>query len=476
MTANNNFLLRYVLPSALIAPFALSGCSSQSIPSTPSGPHPGLAVFNQAINQSAIPDTIVREGDAVSYVVQSSIEPPMLTRFDISCNGNSGSMFYQTRNGMAPFSESKTSTDLPQIQFELLQQSDQFKAVCEQRAAPDWRVLNAAEGQDWLLLDRNSAQIEDGVLKVWTGKHFVHQQFDGANRHFVSQVRERLALKCDLRTFKVSSHFKLDAEAKVLNGWVRSENELRPVQDAPLVQQQLFNVICKGQEAWFALPPLRPRNSLPPRLSTPQVAPQVLAAIEALGLPAPRLSLKQVNYRYDAVLFNGIRFNDRSKQDFISVDEESGQMLVQPIDSATAPQLRLTFRGLFELARRSIDEKTGKEVSDLSKVTGLRFIGNWQDLPTNSEVSYTLTRARDTEAGSKSHDNTVTCKIGNEIPASSYNSALLGMAKPLKCIKMKTSRVEWSERLTYLSDYGMFVQTSEDGVVGKWIWRIDSVE
>lgn len=474
MTANRYSIVRCVLPTVLIAS-ALYGCSSR--PSVPPGPHPGLAIFNQAINQpvtSVTSDTIVREGDDVSYMVVSSPETPVLVRFNVSCSGAAGSMFYETASGMSPFSESPTTTELPQAQLDALRHSEQLRTVCEQRAVPEWRVLDDEEGKDWLLIDRKGAQIEDGVLKAWTGKHFFRQQQNGTSRTPFSHERERLAISCDEQTLKVASHFALNDDLRVLNGWLRSKDELKPVKEASPDHQALYKAICEGDQPLSSLPALKPRTSLPVHISTPKVSPKAIADIEALGMPAPRLSMKKITYRFDAVLFNGARFNDSSKQDFISVDEKSGQILVQPIDVAE-PQVRLTFRGLFELARRTIDEKTGKEV-EVSDVTGVRFTGNWRDLPSNTDISYTLTRTRETANGPTSHENTVTCRIGIVTPAANYLVGLQGTAKPVNCIKMKTARMEWSERLIYLSDYGLFLTTHENSVVGKWTWRIESVE
>ncbi|TLX54437.1 hypothetical protein DN826_13915 [Stutzerimonas nosocomialis] len=304
MTSNSRPSLRYHLPVALVAAALSSACSSLSSPA-PSGPHPGLAVFNQAINQPVRPDTIVREGDKVSYLAATSPEAPVLARFEIACNGTSASMFYRTDRGMMPFSHSTTSTRLPRLQFDQLQQSDQLKSVCEQRPVPDWRVLDTAEAKDWLLIDLRSVRVEDGVLKAWTGKHYYRQQLNGANRELISQERERLAISCDEQTLKVASHFTLDVASRVLNGWVRPEDDFKPVKEATPDHQRLYEAICKGGEALSALPSFEPRTSRPILITTPRVSPQVIADIETLGLQTPRLNLKKVNYRYDAALFNG---------------------------------------------------------------------------------------------------------------------------------------------------------------------------
>lgn len=99
-------------------------------------------------------------------------------------------------------------------------------------------------------------------------------------------------------------------------------------------------------------------------------------------------------------------------------------------------------------------------------------------MPSNTEVSYTRTFSRTSSStgGATSHANTVTCRIGAERPARSLHPALLGTVKPFNCTKLKTKQVNWTEDHWYLSDYRLFVKASENSLLSRMQWRIESVE
>lgn len=457
----------------LLLSLTLAGCASTSRAPVV---HPGLAVFNEAIALPATTDSIVREGDEVTYLVRTE-NPPLLVRFDTSCTQATGSMFYPSRHGMAAFADKPRASDaLPEQQLQQLQHSPQLQQVCAQRTRPDWRVLELADDQDWLMLDRNSLHREGELLYAWSGKHYLHYQVGSDHVSLQAQSRERLALDCAQRAIRRLSQFMLDADARVHSGKLEPGSAVQPLKEAPVYQQRLFDAACQPEAELARLPALKPRTPLPPPLGTPVAAPEVVAAIEALALPEPRLSLHRLDYRYDVLIPNMIKANDIPRQVFIGIDSDSGQLLLQPLDSTLPPEIRLTFRGLFNLAQLAMEKKTGQEKGDSWRLAGLSFQGDWRTLPANSQVGYTLTQVKAGPSEAISKDSTVTCRVGPEHPASIVHPALEGMAKPLTCIKFKSRTAEWSERYRYLTEYGLFVQDSENSPLGRWSWRIESVE
>ncbi len=453
--------------SSLLAALSLALAACSSAPSKPSK-QPGLTVFESVINSAANPDTIMRAGDRVSYLVISSGEHAALARFDASCSEPSASMYYLTSGGYMHAFSDDDSARLPDAQLQLLQRSEQRRAACDYRATPDWRALDTAENQDWLLLDRNSAKTENGRLMLWTARYPARYQM-GAERALVAQRHERLAVDCTQRTFKRLSQFSTDANGAVLTGTLYG-------QATPLIapqgqdDQRLLDLICKPAAEWAMLPKPPARTPLMPQLDTPVAPPAVLAAIDALQLPPPRLTLQAVDYRYDATVMAKHTVTDVHREDVFTHDPQSGQLLVQPNDAALGTELRLTFRGLIDLASRSFDRSTGEQVSDKSPVIGLDFKGDWKNLPQGSEVAYSLTQA----TGPKPHTSIVTCQVGAARAASQINAALQGSAKPLTCTKIKTKRMEWTQRFDYLEDYGVFVLAAENSPLGQWTWRVKS--
>lgn len=362
------------------------------------------------------------------------------------------------------------SPSLPQAQLQVLQRSEQLKNACAYRPAADWRALDITSDQDWLVLDRNSAIHENGLLKIWTGRQLAEYQM-GARETLIGQVQERLAIDCTARTSKRLSQFKVDATGRVFTGQIDPpEQVLAPIKDSG--QRRLVESACQPAAAWAQLAKPPERTPRMPQLATPVAAPAALAAIDALQLPSPRVTLHSLQYSYDALMLNGIKITDVQRKDVFTRDKQSGLLLVQPTDAVLGTNLSLTFRGLFDLARRSFDRETGKQVDDKLPITDVSFKGDWQHLPANSEVAYSLTQGSVT----KPHTNTITCKVGAARQASQINSALQGMAKPVICTRLKTARMEWTQSFNYLEDYGVFVQDMENSPLGRWTWRVVSAD
>jgi hypothetical protein len=419
----------------------------------------GLEVFELVINEPAAPDSIIRQGDQITYIIAPTATTPWFARFDASCSQPVGSMFYNTDRGMKALSEKGEFPSLPQAQLQVLQHSQQLKNACAYRPAADWRALDTTAGQDWQLLDRNSAVHENGLLKIWTGRQLAEYQV-GARNTLIGQVQERLVINCSARTGRVHAG-QIDT----------SEQILAPAQPDS-TQQRLIESACQPATAWAQLAKPPERKPLMPQLATPKAAPAVVAAIDALQLPPARLTLNSLQYSYDALMLNGIKITDVQRKDVFTRDKQSGLLLVQPTDSVLGTKLSLTFRGLFDLAGRSFDSESGEQVDDKLRITDVSFKGDWQHLPANSEVAYSLTQG----SVMKPYTSTITCKVRAARQASEINPALQGIAKPVLCTKLKTARMEWTQSFNYLEDYGVFVQDLEDSPLGRWTWRVVSVD
>lgn len=477
MDARNSHTSLTLALSVSLFSLALAGCSS-----TPKVPavHPGLSVFDKAIGLPANSHSIVREGDQVTYVVTSPDEQFIYARFDASCSQGLAIMRFPTSMGMAPFSERSAQSDsLPAPQLQQFLGSTQLRDVCAQRPSPDWRALEQAKDGDWLSLDRNSLQRDDGLLYVWVEQNPLHYRVGSKGMGLIGRSQERLALDCQQNTLMQVSQFYFAIQGGVAGGQLPRHVKLQPLAAAPNYQQKVFKAACLPEAEQLRLPIALPRTPLPVVLQTPEVAPQVIATIDDLKLPAPDHVMRKLRYSYDAHVLNRVQAKDLPQEVFISTDEASGQVLQHVQDPTVDPaSLHLTFRGLFDLAARSINKESGEEVADGRPLIGLSFAGDWHAMPSGSEISYTRTFSKVPPAhdGATSDSNTVTCRIGLERPASSIHPALLGVAKPFNCIRIKTKRMTWTVDYWYLSDYQLFVRAAENSPLGRWQWRVDSIE
>lgn len=450
-------------------PLALAACSSPSKLQSPAK-NSGLEIFKGLIDEPAAPHSVIRQGDEITYMVAPTANTPWFARFDAACSEPKGSMFYNTTRGMKPFTDNTDSISLPHEQLQVLQRSEQLKSACAYRAVPDWRALDLAKDQNWLVLDRNSAVQEDGLLNIWTGRQLAHYQV-GPRNTLIAQSHERLAIDCKQHTFKRLSHFQLDSNSRVFNGRIEPNEQplAKPLPHSD--EERLIEAACQPASALVNMAVPTARTPLMPQLETPNTTPAVTEAINALQLPDPRMALKSLQYSYDALAANGVRIDGVKRSDVFSRDKQSSQLLIQTKDRVLGTQLSLTFRGLITLAIRSFDNKTGEQISDNMNITDLGFKGDWQHLPEDSEVSYSVIQSN----AKQPHTQTVNCKVGAALPANQIHSALQGMAKPLICTQLKPRPIDWTESFTYLEDYGVFVQAAQSSPLGRWTWRVESV-
>nr|NLU60160.1 hypothetical protein [Pseudomonas sp. BIGb0427] len=205
------------------------------------------------------------------------------------------------------------------------------------RAEPD-------EDQDWLLIDLNSLQHEGDITYAWTGiqRHRYPMQYGHAVMALHS--RERLAFYCQRQLISRQSQVFLDNDNRLDRTRLQWQPFSAFYRQAPLYYQQLFDVACQAPAELAACPAQSP-YTVAAAVLPPRARPEVLAAIAALDLPTPRLSLHRLDYRYDANLNDGDNAVNRPRQVFLSTDSRSGQVLLQAVDPTIAQQLQLSFRG-----------------------------------------------------------------------------------------------------------------------------------
>lgn len=467
---------RLYMSLSLLA-LASAGCSSK--PSVPTV-HPGLAVFEKAIELPANPHTIVREGNQVTYMVTSLDDQQLYARFDASCTQAGASMYFPTNQGMQAFAErSARNNNLPEPQLRQLQQSQQLKKVCTQRPLPDWRAIEPVGDQDWLMLDLNSIEDNNAVRSVWAGLDPLHYSFSKRDASLVGQRRERLLMDCEKQTLMMPSRFIYGTNNKILSGQLNTEASLQPLSEATSEQRRVFKAACQPQSQMAKLQKVWERQPLPPMLQTPVAAPKVVDAIRALSLPTPDRTLRHIRYHYDVRMFNGMSAGNLLQDTFISTDRASGQVLLQTMDPVVDPaSVRLTFLGFFDLATRSINKETGEEEDGGRPLVDLSFTGDWQAMPSNSEISYTRTFGKKPSGPgtAKNDSNTVTCQIGQAQSAKRIFPTLEGTAKPIHCTRLKSKQANWTEDYWYLADYRLFVKGTDNSLMGLWKWQIESVK
>lgn len=92
--------------SLLTVAVILSGCqATKPAQITTPEAQPGFAVFNSVLFATPEPNSIVRDGDRITYVVTSSPSPELhyLARFDANCSQPDAQMIYRSKEGMSLF-------------------------------------------------------------------------------------------------------------------------------------------------------------------------------------------------------------------------------------------------------------------------------------------------------------------------------------------------------------------------------------
>ncbi|KTT21462.1 lipoprotein [Pseudomonas oryzihabitans] len=352
-----------------------------------------------------------------------------------------------------------------------LKHNPQVQALCAQPFSSDWRALASAPGGDTLVLDRNSLIDVDGVRRFWGGQQLgaaVQTPRYGAP---VRQWRESLAADCTARRYTLAARYGLDASGRIVDGQLATPTQ-EAFASAPLERRTLLEAACDRRDALLAAPRMQaltaeapPAKAPAPLAELPAARPQPLQAIQSLGLPAARVPLQRFVEEGES------RYEGQSHpyRQEVQVSPGSAPGLLRLTAQGKMARVdALSWRGLFDLVRRTRVDNGSLPVEELATLDQLTFSGNWRALTVGSQVGY---QARQTLTGTlkdtEQRDIKVTCKVVGESEARRILASLNGRAKTLECRHGEAANAPAS-RWVYLEDYGFFhlIRMGAGGAMG----------
>ncbi|EJM63959.1 hypothetical protein PMI30_03984 [Pseudomonas sp. GM50] len=472
--------------SLLSVAVILSGCqATKPAQITTPEAQPGFAVFNSVLVETPEPNSIVREGDRITYVVASSPSPERhyLARFDANCSQPDAQMAYRSKEGMSLFAvnprgRSEESWQLPAEQKSQYLQSAQLKQVCAQTTPPQWRVFSAPERQDWQMIDRSSLKVKGDEVTFWTARVLPGEMLVPGKNVLYGQVRQRWTANCALQQLTALSYFYLDTHSRVLAGNMQTDLKAIDLQSLGVDERQLVQVACGKPQSLDQYKQFEGREQSPFEAPAPVVATPVLKAIEALNMPKPEKSIQHLRqvfkdnseprqYSDDSVLLKG--------RDSKYLSGEAGNQLTERFKERGYHWVKATFRGLIDLAESKYRTHTAEITIETEALTNLSFEGDWANMPVGALLRYTTQDMQllYTNGGKGPRalvpvDDRHSCEVQSQKPASTYHPSLTGTAKVLSCTR---DAYQYSTDIyVYLETYGMFVpiQYVTRNVQGEW--------
>ncbi|AWM91646.1 hypothetical protein DJ564_12830 [Pseudomonas sp. 31-12] len=486
------FLRPFSFFSLLTVAVILSGCQATT-PAQIKTPEaqPGFAVFNSVLLETPEPNSIVREGDRITYLVTSSPSPDLhyLARFDAHCSQPDAQMAYRSKAGMSLFAanprgRSEDARQLPAEQKSQYLQSAQLKQVCAQTTPPQWRVLSAPDHQDWQMIDRSSLTVKGDEVTFWTARVLPGEMLMPGKNALYGQVRQRWTANCGLQQLTALSHFYLDTHSRVLAGSMQTEPKAIGLQSLGADERQLIQVACGTPQSLDQYKPFEGREQSPFEPPAPVVAAPVLKAIEALNMPKPEKSIQHLrrvfkdNSEPRQYSDEGLRLNGR---DSTYLSSEAGNQLTERYEDRRGHWVKATFRGLIVLAESEFSTRAGEISIEDKALTNLSFEGDWAHMPVGALLRYT---AQDmqllyTNNGKGPRalvpvDNRYSCEVQSQKPASTFHPSLTGTAKVISCVQ---DAYQYSTDIyVYLEAYGMFVPFQYVTKNVQAEWTIEVVE
>jgi len=463
----------FSLFSLLTVAAILSGCqATKPAQITTPEAQPGLAVFNSVMFETPEPNSIIREGDRITYIVASSPSPELhyLARFDAHCSQPYAQMAYRSKAGMSLFAanprgRSEESWQLPAEQKSQYLQSAQLKQVCAQTTPPQWRVFSAPEHQDWQMIDRASLNVKGDEVTFWTARVLPSEMLVPGNNALYGQVRQRWTANCALQQLTALSRFYLDTHSRVLAGNVQTDLKAIGLQSLGADERQLVQVACGKPQLLDQYKQFEGREQSPFELPAPVVAAPVLKAIEALNMHKPEKSIQHLRrvFKDNSVprqySDEGVRLNGR---DSTYLSGETGNQLTERYKKQGSQWVKATFRGLIDLAESEFSSRADEISIEDKALTNLSFEGDWANMSVGALLRYTTQdmRLQYTNGGKGPRalvpvDDRYSCEVQSQKPASTYHPSLTGTAKVISCIK---DTYQYSTDIyVYLEAYGMFV-------------------
>lgn len=435
----------------------LSGCGLQAM-KTGTKTEP---VFGEVLKQPPLPDTILRDGDTLSYQVQvtpgKGASVPDIAQVQASCAKPEASLLFLESPGTLKADGQPTRftvmRNLTPAVVGNLKQNAGFNDACAHTPRPDWRLVSGTATQRQLLIDRASLKPAGDNLQFWGAVDEPLILTNKLKKMPYAQTRTHWQVSCPRQTYRTLATFGLNQHNVVTFGSTQSAQGDTPFSAADADTRQLLTAACAPTLA--QLPAATPRTKPQETLVPPPLSADVNTAISALGMATPDKTLRHLEEKRD------MGYGPMQVDRYLEPSAESGQWRIRNVTKYSTYS-STSFRGLISLTFQSQFELHGISTSAASHLEQLSFTGDWQHMPVGATLGYTT---RDLNRNTAEEDRTLarsaTCQVKRELPASKINSALTGTAKELNC---STTGDKYSATSTemYLQDYGYFFTSLSD--------------
>ncbi|MBT1260195.1 hypothetical protein KHP07_07490 [Pseudomonas sp. VS40] len=448
--------MRFITPLLLIGGIAtLAGCATQKTQVE--------TMLAGALAQPLVENSIVREGDVLSFELLMPGDPGALRRtlqVEAACSSPQLHLLYlDGSQRVYPASAGRYSSPRslsPQLRATLAA-NQTFVRACAETPKPDWRLVQTNERDNQVLIDANSIKTVNGETRFWAAFDNPTVLNDLPYNAPYAQKREHFSVACKAGTYMQLAGYDMDANNRVSDGRVDSSPTPQNIAGSNADYELLFKNVCVTPEKIAALPAFKPRLKAPATIALTSVQPAVLAAITQLNLEKPTRSFKYVQFAGTSN-YRGKTSDNQSTQ-FISQDAPSGQLALATRGDGYESQA-VSWRNLFHLVSKATYGGSG--MAESSTLTQLSFTGNWKALPVGETVTYTTVRSSlNSLIGSSTNTQTNRCQVERELPASELNAKLAGSAKALSC-RTDDDKYKRVSHLYFLTDYAYFFESSTD--------------
>lgn len=455
--------------AVVVALSLLSGCSLQTMHSRAKAE----PVFGEVLKQPPLVDSILRDGDNLSYQVQLTPSKdstlPDIAQVRASCTTPSASLMYLESPGkLAANGHPARVTVMRELTAAVagnLQHNAGFIEACTRTPRPDWRIVSGGQTQRQLLIDRASLKDIGGSLQVWGAYDEPAILTHKLKKMPYTQTRMHWQVSCNRQTYRTLATFGLNQSNVVTFGTTETAPQDAPFSAAEADTQTLLKAACAP--TLEQLPVATARTKTQETLTPPPLSADVVAAINALDMPKAAKPLRHLLEKQDS---STSTLNDL----YIEPSAEVGQLRIRNV-SKYSTSTTTSFRGLISLTFQSQYEWEGLNISNASHIQQLSFTGDWKQMPVGTTLGLS---AKDLNRSTREEDRVLSrdyyCVVARELPASKINSALSGSAKELTCT-ITGEKYNATSTHMYLQDYGYFF-TSLSVVNGTYKTRTTLVK
>lgn len=427
------------------------------------------ALLNGLLARPVVADSIIRDGDVLSFQVSKLGDTQgasgLVAQLQASCTADRGNLLYLGGGGRLYMGRNprqySAGRPVPASVYPSLKNNPDFIKACANTLQPDWRVVKGAGEEQWVLIDRNSLKTEGGELKFWAAYDDPFIAFDLPYDAPYAQKREHYAVDCSKQTYRQIAGYDLDADNTVTDGQESFPLTSKAIAGSNDDYELLFKLACEKPASIAQLPAFAPREKKPLPVTLPAVSEAAMKAIKGLSLPPASKNLSYVDVVGKSTYKSTT--TDMREERFVGIDKASGQLTVRQVGKSYESN-DISFRGLFDLVSQA-RYGSAKETSmkDSSSLLSLSFSGDWQRMPVNGALGYSLTtRSINSVIGKASEiQKTFECTVIRDLSAGELNATLSGAAKELSCHQLK-DEYERVDTYYYLQDYGYFFFASTE--------------